>query len=284
MDRAQNILMAKKHIVENIYSSVKIEGLGMTFPETSVILENGKLEGKTFDEVSFVNDLKHAWNYLFDHIDDQIDLELVKAFNRISGKYTVNNAGSIRSIFDEPVGIRGSRDDIVWTPDIPPRSSVINDEIIKKYSIPDRVDAAVELYIYLAKGQFFNDGNKRVASLVCNMTLIQSGEGLFIVPVEENLTFKGLLINYYITDDPLRIKSFIKDKCIVKPSLKTTGQKIQILRERAGISREEMAQIIGVSSERMYEMERDKNISEDVIRALAEYFEIEKEELIIDTI
>ncbi len=284
MDRAQNILMAKKHIVENIYSSVKIEGLGMTFPETSVILENGKLEGKTFDEVSFVNDLKHAWNYLFDHIDDQIDLELVKAFNRISGKYTVNNAGSIRSIFDEPVGIRGSRDDIVWTPDIPPGSSVINDEIIKKYSIPDRVDAAVELYIYLAKGQFFNDGNKRVASLVCNMTLIQSGEGLFIVPVEENLTFKELLINYYITDDPLRIKSFIKDKCIVKPSLKTTGQKIQILRERAGISREEMAQIIGVSSERMYEMERDKNISEDVIRALAEYFEIEKEELIIDTI
>ncbi len=284
MDRAQNILMAKKHIVENIYSSVKIEGLGMTFPETSVILENGKLEGKTFDEVSFVNDLKHAWNYLFDHIDDQIDLELVKAFNRISGKYTVNNAGSIRSIFDEPVGIRGSRDDIVWTPDIPPRSSVINDEIIKKNSIPDRVDAAVELYIYLAKGQFFNDGNKRVASLVCNMTLIQSGEGLFIVPVEENLTFKELLINYYITDDPLRIKSFIKDKCIVKPSLKTTGQKIQILRERAGISREEMAQIIGVSSERMYEMERDKNISEDVIRALSEYFEIEKEELIIDTI
>jgi len=284
MDRAQNILMAKKHIVENIYSSVKIEGLGMTFPETSVILENGKLEGKTFDEVSFVNDLKHAWNYLFDHIDDQIDLELVKAFNRISGKYTVNNAGSIKSIFDEPVGIRGSRDDIVWTPDISPRSSVINDEIIKKYSIPDRVDAAVELYIYLAKGQFFNDGNKRVASLVCNMTLIQSGEGLFIVPVEENLTFKELLINYYITDDPLRIKSFIKDKCIVKPSLKTTGQKIQILRERAGISREEMAQIIGVSSERMYEMERDKNISEDVIRALAEYFEIEKEELIIDTI
>ena len=284
MDSAQNILMAKEHIVETIYSSVKIEGLGMTFPETSVILENGKLEGKTFDEVSFVNDLKHAWNYLFDHIDDQIDLELVKAFNRISGKYTVNNAGSIRSIFDEPVGIRGSRDDIVWTPDIPPRSSVINDEIIKKYSIPDRVDAAVELYIYLAKGQFFNDGNKRVASLVCNMTLIQSGEGLFIVPVEENLTFKELLINYYITDDPLRIKSFIKDKCIVKPSLKTTGQKIQILRERAGISREEMAQIIGVSSERMYEMERDKNISEDVIRALAEYFEIEKEELIIDTI
>ena len=284
MDRAQNILMAKKHIVENIYSSVKIEGLGMTFPETSVILENGKLEGKTFDEVSFVNDLKHAWNYLFDHIDDQIDLELVKAFNRISGKYTVNNAGSIRPIFDEPVGIRGSRDDIVWTPDIPPGSSVINDEIIKKYSIPDRVDAAVELYIYLAKGQFFNDGNKRVASLVCNMTLIQSGEGLFIVPVEENLTFKELLINYYITDDPLRIKSFIKDKCIVKPSLKTTGQKIQILRERAGISREEMAQIIGVSSERMYEMERDKNISEDAIRALAEYFEIEKEELIIDTI
>ena len=284
MDRAQNILMAKKHIVENIYSSVKIEGLGMTFPETSVILENGKLEGKTFDEVSFVNDLKHAWNYLFDHIDDQIDLELVKALNRISGKYTVNNAGSIKSIFDEPVGIRGSRDDIVWTPDISPRSSVINDEIIKKYSIPDRVDAAVELYIYLAKGQFFNDGNKRVASLVCNMTLIQSGEGLFIVPVEENLTFKELLINYYITDDPLRIKSFIKDKCIVKPSLKTTGQKIQILRERAGISREEMAQIIGVSSERMYEMERDKNISEDVIRALAEYFEIEKEELIIDTI
>jgi len=284
MDRAQNILMAKKHIVENIYSSVKIEGLGMTFPETSVILENGKLEGKTFDEVSFVNDLKHAWNYLFDHIDDQIDLELVKAFNRISGKYTVNNAGSIKSIFDEPVGIRGSRDDIVWTPDISPRSSVINDEIIKKYSIPDRVDAAVELYIYLAKGQFFNDGNKRVASLVCNMTLIQSGEGLFIVPVEENLIFKELLINYYITDDPLRIKSFIKDKCIVKPSLKTTGQKIQILRERAGISREEMAQIIGVSSERMYEMERDKNISEDVIRALAEYFEIEKEELIIDTI
>ena len=71
MDKVKNILLAKKYIVESIYSSVKIEGLALTFPETASIMENEGITKKdyTYDDVNFVNDLKHAWQFLFNSID-----------------------------------------------------------------------------------------------------------------------------------------------------------------------------------------------------------------------
>ena len=280
MDVTQNILYAKKHIVENIYSSVKVEGLAMTFPETSVIIENGKLNGKSFDDVSFVNDLKHAWDYLLSHIEETITLETVKNMNRLSGKFTVINAGSIRSIADEPIGVIGDNGEVVWQPELPPKRETIDKNIREIYTLPDKKDAAVNLYLYLARGQFFNDGNKRTAALICNMVLIQNGEGIFLIPPDKSLEFKKLLVNFYINDDDAELKQFINANCIKRPAEYTLGQKLQLIREKNNISREEMAEILNISPQEQYEYEKDIVIPEkEITKKFADYFDMDADTL-----
>ncbi len=39
MDKEKNILLAKKYMVESIYRSANIEGVGVTFPETQTICD-----------------------------------------------------------------------------------------------------------------------------------------------------------------------------------------------------------------------------------------------------
>lgn len=279
MNIKQNILYAKKHIVDNIYSSVKVEGLGMTFPETETILENGRLEGKSFDEIHFVNDLKKAWGYLFEHIYDKLDLDTVKTFNRISGKYTVVNSGRIRNEWDEPVFIRGKNGEPVWTPEIPPKQEIIDDKIKSIYNSDDKTDAALELYMYLAKGQFFNDGNKRTASLVCNYVLIQNGKGLFIIPPEKHLDFIHNLVDYYLDENKKEtFKGFLTENCILCHEEKTVGQKIQILRERDNLSRTDMAEILNIDAETLFKFERDEEYpTKKVISLLSDYFNVDAE-------
>ena len=72
MDKAKNILLAKKYMVESIYRSANVEGIGVTFPETQAICDGMSVSGHTVDDINAVNDLKKAWQWLFDNIDAEI--------------------------------------------------------------------------------------------------------------------------------------------------------------------------------------------------------------------
>lgn len=282
MDKKTNILLAKKHIVENIYSSVRIEGLALTFPETAQIIENGGLREHNYDDVDFVNDLKHAWQYIFTNIDEPVSIDLVKKINSIAGKYTVINSGLIRCAWDEPIYVRGENGEAVYTPPVPPKESVIDKELKSRYDISDKTDAAFELYLYLSKSQLFNDGNKRTASLICNMVLIQNGCGLFIVPTDLDLEFKRNLVSYYVDDDANRFKAFLKENCLLVPKEYTFGEKLQLLREEDDLSRAELSNKLDISEDALLMIEKDKVFpSQDIIDKVSDYFEIDQSRLVI---
>ena len=128
MDRERNILLAKKYMVESIYRSANIEGIGMTFPETQTICDGMSVSGHTLDEINAVNDLKNAWRWIFQNINTDIDVEVLCQLNRIAGKYTVINAGAIRSIYDEPIRVPlyGGKN---YYPPIPDSKEEIDSEI-----------------------------------------------------------------------------------------------------------------------------------------------------------
>ena len=281
MDQKSNILFAKKHIVENIYSSVKIEGLALTFPETAQIIENKDIKNYYNDEVDFVNDLKHTWQYIFTNINNTVDIQLLKNINRLAGKFTVINAGKIRYIWDEPIFVRGEHGEVVYTPPVPPKESVIDKELKDRYSIEDKTDAALELYLYIAKAQLFNDGNKRTASLICNMVLIQNGCGIFIVPNDLDLEFKRKLVSYYVNDDAESFKAFLKENCVFLPKEYSIGQKIQLLREKDNMSRAEFSDQFGITEDMLVMIEKDKvRPSQDIINKIAEHYEIDQSRLV----
>ena len=168
----------------------------------------------------------------------------------------------------------------MYIPPFPPKESIIENDIQFRCNISDKVDCALELYMYLAKSQLFNDGNKRIAGLVCNMVLIQNGKGLFIVPVESDLDFKRRLVKYYVDDDKDSFKQYLRETCLFQPKKFTIGQKIQMLRENENLDRTELSAKLDITENELLQIEKDKVIpSEKLLNQIADYFEIDVESL-----
>lgn len=67
----------------------------------------------------------------------------------------------------------------------------------------------------MAKGQFFNDGNKRTATILTNLYMIRNGLGIFSIPPEKKLDFYNFLTDFYGNDDCKdALKSFLAEYCL----------------------------------------------------------------------
>lgn len=213
LDKTTNLLLAKKYMVESIYRSANIEGIGVTFPETQTICDGMSVSGHSIDDINAVTGLKHAWQWIFENIDADIDANTIKQLNRIAGKFTVINAGSIRDAYDEPIRVPISENKDYYPPIPPPIREI--DTKIKNIVSSGTLDGALELFCYMCKSQFFNDGNKRTATLVTNMYMIKNGLGVLSIPLKYRLTFYERLTAYYDNDLNIdTLKEFLKEHCI----------------------------------------------------------------------
>lgn len=218
MEVNKNILLAKKYMVESIYRSANVEGIGMTFPETQTICDGMSISGHTVDEINAVNDLKNAWRWIFSNIDENVGYNSVCTLNRIAGKFTVINAGSLRTRYDEPIRVP-LRNGIDYYPPLPPSEDIIESKL-NDITSDKTLDSALELFCYVCKSQFFNDGNKRTATLIANMFMIQNGFGILSVPVNKIQEFYEVLTLFYEDDvNKEELKSFLKKICITGNSV-----------------------------------------------------------------
>ena len=206
MSLNDNILWAKRNIIDSIWKSANLEGIAVTYPDTQVICEGMSVTGYTIDEINAVNDLKHAWQFLLDNISQPVDLPFMKKLHLHLGKFTVINAGSVR-LHDVHIG--GTD----WIPELPDENNISRelDEITK---ISNSMDMALEMFLFCARGQFFYDGNKRLATLMINKIMIQHGLGIFSVPIKFHSQFYQLLVSFYESQNKLPIKQFLYDNCI----------------------------------------------------------------------
>lgn len=78
MSLEDNIFWAKRNLVDSIWKSANLEGIAVTYPDTQVICEGMSAAGYTIDEINAVNDLRHAWKFLLDTIEQNTDLQFMK--------------------------------------------------------------------------------------------------------------------------------------------------------------------------------------------------------------
>ena len=213
MDLQKNLMLAKKYMVESIFRAANVEGIGVTFPETQAICDGMSVGGHKIEDIEAVVDLKHAWQWCFEHPMAEINLETLQTINRIAGKMTVINAGCLRDRYDTPIHdtLRyGER----YVPPLPQEDMIIHDLTV----IADTdagINQALELFCYVAKGQFFNDGNKRTATILTNLYMIRNGLGIFSIPPENKLDFYNFLTDFYGNDDCKdALKSFLAEYCL----------------------------------------------------------------------
>ncbi len=199
------IEMAKRLLVDSIWKSANLEGLGTTFPKTEAILANAPTTTKT-EEVLFIVNMKRAWQFLLDNLDYTNNLMLLREYNKVVGELLFNYAGAIRTI---PMQIGGTS----WEPEMP-QTGIIMDSLEEIERIEDIELRALKYFCYVTRTQMFIDGNKRVAQLIANKVLIQHDIGIFQIPIEKLEEFKGLLLAFYETNDDGKIIEFMKSFCI----------------------------------------------------------------------
>lgn len=192
-----------------IYDQAVLEGVTTTFPDTELIIENGKVNNISAEDVQKILNLKHAWEFVLDKdvVQTPTSYYICQYIAKLVNEGFYQEGGRIRGV---PVKIGGSS----YIPPLP-IEQVVKDQI---YAIiqngKDAVDIAIELALYVMKTQIFNDGNKRTAIIFANHYLISQAGGLMVVPENIVPEFKKLLVKYYEDTDTDSIKIFLREKCL----------------------------------------------------------------------
>ena len=207
MTREENIFAAKRNLIDYIWKSARLEGLGVTYPDTEAIFNGMRAPNVKVEDIVAIYNLKHAWRYLLDNLDVCDNFTFLCNLNRMVGSNNLmNDAGFIRKV---SVSIGGTS----WKPDMPIESQ-IKEEIADVFTIAEPTERAITLMLYLTRKQMFLDGNKRTSMLAGNQIMIANGCGIISVPIEMQPTFTKMLVEYYESGDMDELKQFVYESCV----------------------------------------------------------------------
>lgn len=206
LTKEQNLFLAKKILVSNIYNSARLEGINTTYPDTKTILEGVNVPSLRLDEITCILNLKDAWNFTLSNIDETVDLEFICKINSFVSRNESLEWGVLRN---GKVGING----VDYIPEIPKKEEV-SDHIQKILKIENNTERAINLMLYLMRSQLFWDGNKRTSMIVANKILIENGCGIISVREQDINEFNRLLTEFYNTNNKEKIVDFLYHKCI----------------------------------------------------------------------
>lgn len=202
----ENLFLAKKVLVSNIYNSAKLEGLNITFPETQTILDGVNVSGVKLDDITCILNMRDAWKEVLNNINDELNLDFICKINSFVSRNESLKWGVLR---DGKVGISGTS----YIPDIPVYE-IIEKELLDILKIGEITLRAIKFMLYGMRKQLFWDGNKRTSMIVANKIMIQNGKGIITVKEENLLEFNKLLTEYYDTGNDEKLIKFIYDNCI----------------------------------------------------------------------
>jgi len=203
----QNIFVAKRNIIDYMWKSARLEGIGVTYPDTEAIYNGLTVQGVSVKDTVAINNLKHSWSFILENVDYPMDYPFLCKINQIvGGDSLISNAGFIRKV---PVSIGGT----TWKPDMP-IESMIKEELEDISKISSSTERAITLMLHCMRRQMFLDGNKRTGMLAGNHVMIANGAGIITIPIEHQREFTALLIEFYETNKVNIIMNFVYDKCI----------------------------------------------------------------------
>ena len=213
MDKNKNILLARRFMTESVYRSAVLEGINVSYPEVQTICDGYGISGITIDELNTIYNLKSAWEWILKNVNEDIGVKSLCRLNVLIGRNTFDNAGTIRTETALQIKVSLSEGRFFY-PELPPEKVVI-DKTITELIAEASIDSALDLFCYVCKAQLFVNGNKRTATLVTNMFLIQNGLALFSIPVDKKTEFCEMLTRFYENDANIdALKVFLRTNCL----------------------------------------------------------------------
>ena len=210
LTREKNVFIAKRNIVDYIWKSANLEGIGVTYPETQAIYDGGIVNGLTVDNIIAINNLKYSWQFILENKDINYDFKTLCHLHKLTCDKLVldQNLGKLRSV---PVNIGGTS----WKPSFPIETQ-IKEELERLLNQPEKTktEIAIEVMLWIMRRQMFIDGNKRVAMLFANKIMIDNGCGIITISQENQPAFFEKLITFYETGDNSDLKEWIYNTSI----------------------------------------------------------------------
>lgn len=205
LTREQNVFVAKRNIVDYIWKSANLEGIGVTYPETQAIYDGGIVNGLTIDNIIAINNLKYAWQFILENDGIDYDFKALCQIHKLTCDKLVldNNLGKLRTT---PVNIGGTS----WKPQFPIESQIKEElnELLNQET-KTKTEIAIEVMLWIMRRQMFIDGNKRVAMLFANKIMIDNGCGIITIAQENQPIFFEKLIKYYENNDNKDLKEWL---------------------------------------------------------------------------
>ena len=210
LTREQNVFIAKRNIVDYIWKSANLEGIGVTYPETQAIYDGGVVNGLKLDEVIAINNLKYAWEFILENAGIEYDYKALCQIHKLTCDKLVldQDLGKLRST---PVNIGGTK----WQPQFPIESQIKEElEVLLNQPLKNKTEIAIEIMLWIMRRQMFIDGNKRVAMLFANKIMVDNGCGIITISQENQPIFFEKLIKYYESGDSEELKEWIYNTSI----------------------------------------------------------------------
>ena len=93
----QNIFLAKRNLVDNVYANAKMDGLNVTFSQTKTILEGINVPNLKIDEIQCILNLRDAWKYIINNIEKEFNLEFICKVNELVARNESIEWGKLRN-------------------------------------------------------------------------------------------------------------------------------------------------------------------------------------------
>ena len=168
LTREQNVFVVKRNIVDYIWKSANLEGIGVTYHETQAIFDGGVVNGLTVDNIIAINNLKYAWQFILENENIDYDYKALCHIHKLVADKLVldQELGKIRTT---PVNIGGTK----WKP-VFPIESQIKEELEKLLDQPEKTktEISIEIMLWIMRRQMFIDGNKCVVVFFTNKIMI----------------------------------------------------------------------------------------------------------------
>lgn len=202
----QNIFLAKRNIIDNIYAGARMEEINVTFLQVKKILEGINVPNLKIDEIQCILNLRDAWKYVINNIKEEFNINFICKINELVARNESIEWGVLRS---GNVQITGTE----YIPDVP-EEEVVKKQIAEILKIKNTTERAIEYMLYGMRSQLFWDGNKRTSMICANKIMIENGNGIIKVPDNKLEEFNTLLSEFYTSNDKVKIKQFIFANCI----------------------------------------------------------------------
>ena len=203
-------------------AGVVFDNLSTSRPATGKFLETGDTTGvRGRGDLALLEDLKAAGEFILSNVGTPISAAYLRRINATLTRSAALNPGSLRTD-DQSIGVRTR-----YGRHEPPAVSEQALDILMSEALNSgsSKDAAVDLFLEIARAQPFEDGNKRVAIFAANSYLLGEGSNLlFTAPFDEQDPsvaehFNDLLARFYMFGEKEPVRELLVRQAFVDKQL-----------------------------------------------------------------